>query len=82
MRSPWSILQAEQAQLPQFFSVGEVLQPSDVFMVLPWTHSNSSASFLCWGPWTWMWYFRWVISREEQRGTMQAGIWPTFQAVI
>jgi len=28
MRSPWSLLQAEQAQLPQHFFTGEVLHPS------------------------------------------------------
>ena len=29
MRSPWSLLQAKQAQFPQPFLIGEVLQPSD-----------------------------------------------------
>jgi len=29
MRSPWSLLQAEQAHLPQLVFVGEVIQPSD-----------------------------------------------------
>jgi len=29
VRSPWNLLQAEQAQLPQLFFVGEVLQSSD-----------------------------------------------------
>jgi len=29
MRSPWSLLHAEQAQLPQPVFIGEVLQPSD-----------------------------------------------------
>jgi len=29
MRSPWSLLQAEKAQLSQPFLIGEMLQPSD-----------------------------------------------------
>ncbi len=35
MRSPWSLLQAKQAQYLQTFLTGEVLQPSDHLSVSP-----------------------------------------------
>jgi len=70
MRSPWSLLLAEQAQLSQSLHfLGEVLRPSDHLRALLWTRSNSSTSFfvLCpdldavlqMGP-----------HRAEQRGTI------------
>ena len=45
-----SLLQAEQAQLPQpFFSKEWCFSPSVFFMALLWTHFSSSTCFLFWG---------------------------------
>ena len=44
LRSPRSLLQAEQPQLPQPVLVGEVLQPSDHLRGLLWPRSNTSTS--------------------------------------
>ncbi|KAK4826819.1 hypothetical protein QYF61_011627 [Mycteria americana] len=48
-----SLLQAEQPQLSQPFSIAEGFQPSDHFRGLLWTRSNRSMSVLCWGPQSW-----------------------------
>jgi len=48
-----SFLQAEDPQLSQPVLVREVLQPSKKPCGLLWICSNSSKSFLCWGPMFW-----------------------------
>ena len=48
----------------------EQLSNSFIFVVLLWTRSKSSTSFLCWGPQTWMQFCRWGLMRAEQRGTI------------
>jgi len=58
-----SLLQAEQPQLPQPVLIGEVLQPSDHLRGLLWTRSNTSMSFLSWGPQSWTQYSRWGLTR-------------------
>ena len=60
-----SLLQAEQAQLPQPVFIGEVLQLSDIFVAFPWICSSSSLSSLCWKPQTWTQYSRWGHRRTE-----------------
>jgi len=42
--------------------------PLIIFVALLRTHSNSSTSFLCLGPQTWMQYSRWGRVRTEERG--------------
>jgi len=44
-----SLLQAEQAQLPQPLLIGEMLQSLSILLALRWTLSSSSSSFLNWG---------------------------------
>ena len=60
-----SLFQAKQAQLPQPFLLGEVLQPSDHLSGLLWTCSKSSMSFMYLGPQAWMQYSRWGLIRAE-----------------
>ena len=45
-----------------------LFRPSDHVCGLLWTCSNSSMSFLCWGPQSWTQSCRWGLSRGEQRG--------------
>lgn len=52
-----SLLQAALPQFSQSVFVEELLQPSDYLCGLLWTCSNSSMSFMCWGPH--MLYSRW-----------------------
>lgn len=44
---------AEQPDLSQSISIGEVLQPSILLVDLLWICSNRFMSFLCWGPRSW-----------------------------
>ena len=68
MRSPWSLLLAEQAQLSQSLHfLGEVLRPSDHLHALLWTRSNSSTSFLCCVQ-TWTQYCRWGLTGQSRGG--------------
>ena len=60
-----SLLQAKQAQLPQPFFIGEVLQPFHHLCGLLWSCSISSLSFLYWGPHTWVQYYRWGLTGAE-----------------
>ena len=59
------LLQAKQAQFPQSFLTGVVLQPSHHLVALLWTRSNSSTSFLCWGPQNCTQYSRWGLMRSR-----------------
>ncbi|SGA26460.1 Uncharacterised protein [Chlamydia abortus] len=58
-----SLLRAQQAQFPQPFFIGEVLQPS--------AHPSGPAldpfhdRFLCWGPQAWAQYCGWGLARAE-----------------
>lgn len=38
------------------------------FVALFWTRSNSSMSFLCWGPQSLVQCYKWALTRAEQRG--------------
>ena len=62
-----SLLQAEEPQLSQPLFIGEVLSKSSLIIFVPllWTSSNSSMSFLCWGPQNWTQYSRWGLTRAE-----------------
>ena len=59
-----SLLQAEQAQLPQPFLTGQMLQ-SIILVALRWTLSSSSSSFLKWGAQNWTQCSRWGLTRAE-----------------
>ena len=48
------------------FSYERCSSPLTILVVLLWTHSKSSASFLCWGSQAWMHYFRYGLTREER----------------
>ena len=66
MRSPWSLLQAEQPQLSQPFFIREVFQLI-ISVALLWTCSNRCMSFLCWELQRWMQDSTWGLTRAEQR---------------
>jgi len=70
MRSLCSLLQAEQAQLPQPVFTGEVLQPSEHPHGSPLNPLRKLNIFLVLGPQTWMQYSRWGLTKAEQRGTI------------
>ena len=70
IRSPWSLL-LSRLKSPSSLSLtskGRCSSSLIIFEALLWTHSNSSMSFLCWGPQNWMQYSRWVPMGAEQRG--------------
>jgi len=62
MRSPWSLLFSRLNRTLLLKRCAPALWSSS------WILSNSSASFLCCGSQTWMYYFRWTITWAEQRG--------------
>ena len=70
MRSPLSLLYAEQAQLPQLLFIGEVLQFSDHLCSLPMDQLQQLCILLEMGPQAWTQYSRWGLTRAEQRGTI------------
>lgn len=41
--------------------------PVNILVTLPWTHSNSSTSILCWGSQSWMKPYRWGLMRGKER---------------
>ena len=72
MRSPYSLLfsrlnEPSSLSLP---SQGRCSSPLIIFVAFLWTLSNSSTSFLCWGPHTWTQSSRWGLTRAKQRGTI------------
>jgi len=73
MRSPQNLLfyiQAEQAQLPQPFFTGKMLQSSDHPHALLWTHSNSFTFIDVLRVPDLEKYSRWSLTKAEQRGTV------------
>jgi len=60
-----SLLQVKQAQLPQPFLIGEMLQSPIILVALLWTLSSSSSSFLKWGAQNWTQYSRWGLTWAE-----------------
>ena len=58
MSSPWSLLQAKQAQFPQPFFIGEVLQPSDHLSSRPLDPLQELHVFLVLGAQAWIQYSR------------------------
>jgi len=62
-----SLLQADQAQFPQPFAIGEVLQPSDHLSGPPLDLLQEllPMSFLYWRPQAWTQYSRWDLTRAE-----------------
>lgn len=73
LREQWglpgpSLLQDEQAQLPQLFFIREVLHPMSIFVAILRICSNRSTFLLCLDPQAWTQYFRWGLTRTEQKG--------------
>lgn len=60
-----SLLQAEQAQLPQFLFIGEMPQ-SFCHLSGPWTPSSNSISLLYWGPQNWTQHCKSGLTSAEQ----------------
>ena len=67
IRSPVSLLQAEESQISQPFLVREMLQATHLCGP-PLDSSSSSLSFLSWGAQNWMQYSRGSLANTEQRG--------------
>ena len=70
MRSPLSLLFSKLSK-PSSLSLSSEGQFSSsliIFVALLWTLSNSSTSFLYWGPQTWTQYSRWVLRRADRGG--------------
>ena len=44
---------------------GRYSSPLSIFVALLWTLSNSSTSFLFWGPQAWTQYCRWGLTKAE-----------------
>ena len=70
MRSPHSLLQAEQAQFPQPVFTGMCSSSLIIFVALLRSPSNSSLSFLYLVSQTWMQYSRWGLTWAEYRGVI------------
>ena len=65
-----SLLQANEAQFPQPFFIGEVLQPTDHLCGPPLDLLQQLRTLPVLGAPAWIQYFRWVLIRAEQRGTI------------
>ena len=67
MRSPWSLLfsRLNNANSLSLSAEESRCSPLTIFVALLWTRSNSSMSFLGWGPQSWTQYCRWGVRRAE-----------------
>ena len=63
-----SLLQAEQSQLPQPFTIGAMLQSLHHLCALRWTLSSTSMFLLYWGAQNWTQHSRCGLPSAEQRG--------------